>query len=168
MNFELIVAFNKKGVIGKDNTIPWHVPEDLKYFQKTTKGHIIVMGRKTYESLPNGPLKNRINIVITNNPSHYTETETLFFTSMTDVQSVIRRLQYKTNKKVFIIGGNMIYKHFFESCNRYHITVIDNDVDGDTYFPYTLDYFNNNFKKTHEDNVISRVNNTEFTTIIFE
>ena len=98
MNFELIVAFNKKGVIGKDNTIPWHVPEDLKYFQKTTKGHIIVMGRKTYESLPNGPLKNRINIVITNNPSQYTETETLFFTSMTDAQSVIRRLQDKTNK----------------------------------------------------------------------
>ncbi len=168
MNFELIVAFNKKGVIGKDNTIPWNVPEDLKYFQKTTRGHIIVMGRKTYESLTNGPLKNRINVVITNKPTQYTQTESLFFTCMKDSYNLLRDLQDKTKKKVFIIGGNTIYKHFFESCNRFHITVIDNYMDGDIYFPFTLDYLNKNFKKIEEKGFISDVDNIEFQHIVFE
>ena len=62
----LIVAFNKQNVIGFNNTIPWYIPEDLQNFKRLTNNHIIVMGRKTFESFPNGPLKNRIHVVITN------------------------------------------------------------------------------------------------------
>ena len=78
MNFELIVAFNKNNVIGINNTIPWYVPEDFNQFSKTTKDHIVVMGRKTFESLPNGPLKNRINVAITNKKTE-TDNQELFF-----------------------------------------------------------------------------------------
>jgi len=66
MKCELIVACTKDGIIGYNNKIPWHIPEDLKYFRNTTLNSIVIMGRKTFESLPNGYLKNRINIVITN------------------------------------------------------------------------------------------------------
>ena len=68
MEIKFIVAQSKNRVIGNNNTIPWYVPEDLKRFRDLTLHSIVVMGRKTFESLPNGPLKNRINIVITNNP----------------------------------------------------------------------------------------------------
>ena len=64
MNYELIVAMSKNGVIGNNNKLPWYIPEDLVNFSELTKGHIIIMGRKTFESLPNGPLKNRLNVVL--------------------------------------------------------------------------------------------------------
>ena len=103
MNFELIVAFNNKNVIGINNTIPWYVPEDLKQFRKTTKDHIVVMGRKTFESLPNGPLKNRINVVITNKTieSHNAD---VYFCNFDDSFALLEKLQKETEKKVFIIG----------------------------------------------------------------
>jgi dihydrofolate reductase len=71
---ELITALDIDGIIGLDNNLPWHVPEDLAFFKNMTQGHVVIMGRKTFESLPNGPLKNRINIVITRNSSHYKST----------------------------------------------------------------------------------------------
>ena len=63
-NFELVVAMDVDGCIGSNNTIPWSLPEDLKHFKELTENNIVIMGRKTFESLPNGPLKNRMNIVI--------------------------------------------------------------------------------------------------------
>ena len=96
----LIVLFNDKNVIGNDNKIPWYIPEDLKLFQKITKNHIIVMGRKTFESLPNGPLKNRINIVITNQTELYDKSnETLIYTNFSNSFEIFNKLQKKHTKK---------------------------------------------------------------------
>ena len=89
MNFELIFASDINGVIGNNNTIPWYVPEDLSYFRKITTYGIVVMGRKTFESLPNGYLKNRINIVITNNYKNYNNIDnTLIFTDFDNVFTI--------------------------------------------------------------------------------
>jgi hypothetical protein len=79
----LIVCFNQKNVIGAKNAIPWHLPSDLKRFKHLTQGHIVVMGRKTYESLPVKPLPNRINIVITSNPENFEPKENIHFIHIT-------------------------------------------------------------------------------------
>ena len=67
-DFEMVVAVDTNGCIGKANSIPWHLPEDLKHFKELTLNQIVIMGRRTFESLPNGPLKNRLNIVISSQP----------------------------------------------------------------------------------------------------
>ena len=78
----LIVAVNQKNVIGKNNNIPWHISEDLKNFKEVTNNNIIVIGRKTYESLPQKPLPNRINVVITSQPENYENNENIIFTNI--------------------------------------------------------------------------------------
>jgi len=156
MNFELIVAFNNKNVIGNDNKIPWYVPEDLKQFRKTTKNHIVVMGRKTFDSLPNGPLKNRINVVITNKVIN-NDIENLFFCNFVESFTLLKRLQKETEKKVFIIGGNTIYNQYFEYCTKFHITLIDDNNDGDVFFPYNLHLFRNTFQTIVDETHLSNL-----------
>ena len=159
----LIVAFNNKNVIGNNNKIPWYIPEDLKLFQKTTKNHIIVMGRKTFESLPNGPLKNRINIVITNQTELYENSnETLIYTNFENSFALLETLQKETQKEVFIIGGNTIYKQYFEYCTKFHISFINNTQSGDTTFPYNIQYFHDNYT------LVINNKQTDFTYFMFE
>lgn len=122
MNFELIVASDKNGVIGYNNTIPWYIPEDLKRFRQLTLHNIVVMGRKTFESLPNGPLKDRINIVITQNPHQYKNTDSVIYANMDNVFDIIKH--NSANKKVFIIGGSKIYNLFFNYCSIIHLTLV--------------------------------------------
>ena len=91
----------------------------LDAIQKTTKNHIIVMGRKTFESLPNGPLKNRINVVITNQTELYENSnETLIYTNFENSFALLETFQKETQKEVFIIGGNTIYQQYFEYYKR--------------------------------------------------
>ena len=159
----LIVAFNNKNVIGNNNKIPWYIPEDLKLFQKTTKNHIIVMGRKTFESLPNGPLKNRINVVITNQTELYEKSnETLIYTNFVNSFALLETLQKETQKEVFIIGGNTIYKQYFEYCTKFHISFINNTQSGDTTFPYNIQYFHDHYTLVINDE------KTDFTYFMFE
>ena len=164
MDFELIVAFNNKNVIGMNNKIPWHVPNDLKNFKKLTNDNIIVMGRKTFDSLPNGELNNRIHVVITTKPELFNSSNTVYYVNFEESIDIISKLKEKTNKKVFIIGGNDIYNLFFEFCSKFHITTIDNDSEGDVYFQYNIDHFKNNFSKVIEKFYVSyEKNNFEFT-----
>jgi dihydrofolate reductase len=137
--FEMIFASSINGVIGNNNSIPWNVPEDLTHFRKITMDGIVVMGRKTFDSLPNGILKNRINIVITCNINKQNE-DNLIFTDINNVMSVIEDIQKKTNKKVYIIGGSMIYKAFYKYCNVIHHTIIHINIDGDTKFPFDISF----------------------------
>ena len=102
---EAIVAVNKKNIIGNENTIPWYVPEDLQYFRKTTQNHVVIMGRKTYESFPNGPLPKRLNIVLTRTPdkmkhleSTYTNKQ-LLVTTPEDFLSMWKREKDKNSDK---------------------------------------------------------------------
>ena len=168
MDYELIVAMSKNLVIGQNNTIPWHIPEDLKLFKDITMNSIIVMGRKTFDSLPNGPLRNRHHIVITRNPSFYTNFDKVTYCSPGDADNIIKQTR-GVSQKVFIIGGAEIYHLFFYSCAKLHITIIDMIVDGDTYFPYTFDdILDRGFSICDTSNVIvSQHNNINFQKYTF-
>ncbi|NMA96114.1 MAG: dihydrofolate reductase, partial [Clostridiales bacterium] len=117
-----------KGVIGLNNDMPWHLPEDLKYFQRTTMGKTVVMGRKTFESLKK-PLKGRKNIILTRNKS-FAHRSCLVLNSLEDVLAEVRG-----EKETFIIGGAKIYRLFLPYAKRIYMTYIDHEFEGDTFLP---------------------------------
>jgi len=151
---ELIVAFAKNNIIGNNDNIPWHIPEDLIRFRHMTKNNVIVMGRKTFESFPNGPLKDRIHIVLTRTPTSNTITTTcpnVFFVNTENLKETIE--PYKDSKKIFVIGGREIYDLLIDYCDIIHITLVDLEPDGDVVFSYTLDYFVKNYSLFYESNL---------------
>jgi dihydrofolate reductase len=139
---ELIVAFAKNGVIGNNNRIPWHIPEDLIRFRHMTRGNVIVMGRITFDSFPNGPLKDRIHIVLTRTPE-VSNHPNVFFVNTDSLRETVE--PYKEHKKIFVIGGREIYDLLFDYCDLFHITVVNMEPQGDVVFSYDLDYFVNNY-----------------------
>lgn len=130
-----IVAMDDNRVIGKNNQLPWRLPEDLKFFKKVTMGHPVAMGRKTHESIGR-LLPGRKNIVITRNVDFLSD-------GCLIIHSIQEFVQYcKENKEeVFVIGGAEIFKETFEYANRLYITHIHEEFDGDTFFP-EFDYSN--------------------------
>ncbi|AJD91235.1 dihydrofolate reductase [Jeotgalibacillus malaysiensis] len=129
----MISAHDLNRVIGKDGEMPWHLPDDLKYFQKVTSGHSILMGRKTFESM-NGPLKNRKNIVLTRDENWHHEGAIVVKT----LDEGLRILN--ESDEGFVIGGGEIYKMAIDRADRLYITLIHDKFEGDTYFPsYTED-----------------------------
>ncbi len=129
MPFSIIAAIAKNGVIGKDNKIPWDIPEDLEYFYKTICGKPVVMGRKTYESIGK-PIKNSENIVLSHNQSLVLPGCTVFHS----VSDVLARYQ-NVDVEVMIIGGASIYEQFLPYADTMYLTFIANDISGDSYFP---------------------------------
>lgn len=139
----IIVIVDENNGIGKDGDLLCHLPNDLKHFKKLTTGHIIIMGRKTYESLPNGALPNRINIVITSdNADNYP--------GCIVARSVDEALLLTKNKeKVFIIGGGKIYNSTLHLANKLYLTRIHHKFeDVDTFFP-EIDF--NNWELIEEE-----------------
>lgn len=128
MNINMIVAVDSNGGIGKDNKLLWHIPGDLKRFKEITTGKTVVMGRKTFESLPfkNG-LPNRKNIVLTRTPKESTENVTY----INDINIV---LNDNSKEEIFIIGGAEIYKLFMPYCNKLYLTQVFTETDADTFF----------------------------------
>ncbi|WP_216831023.1 dihydrofolate reductase [Alkalihalobacterium elongatum] len=124
-----LVAMDNNRVIGKDNDLPWSLPADLAYFKKVTMGHPIIMGRKTYESIGR-PLPGRENIIITRNQEYSADGCTVMH-SLDDVKKFVDH----SNKETFIIGGAEIFKEAFPIADKLYITHIDEEFDGDTYFP---------------------------------
>lgn len=147
---ELIVAFAKNNIIGNDGKIPWEIPEDLIRFRHMTKGNVIVMGRKTFESFPNGPLKDRIHIVLTRTPE-VSDLPNVFFINTDNLRETLE--SYKKTKKIFVIGGRDIYDLLIDYCEAIHITLVDMEPVGDTVFSYNLDYFLNNYKLFYVSNL---------------
>lgn len=153
---ELIVAKNNNNVIGNNGDLIWHLFKDLQHFRKLTQNQIIVMGRKTYDSLPNGPLKNRINVIITRDPRKYKrEMLDVYFITLEESSFLLDNLQKKYNKSVFIIGGSEIYDYFYPLCHTLHITEVDDVQEGDTYFPITNEQIDSDYlitcKETQRD-----------------
>lgn len=127
----LIVARARNGAIGRDGTIPWHAPEDLAFFQRETLGGAIIMGRKTWDSLPKRPLPRRLNIVVTSTPRG-TEDMTQFV-SLENAREAAHAAGYA---RIYAIGGAGIYSAFLPQADRLLITEVDLDVpDADTFFP---------------------------------
>ncbi|MEZ5493520.1 MAG: dihydrofolate reductase [Pseudomonadales bacterium] len=130
----LIVARTRNGVIGRNNTMPWHLPEDLRYFKRVTLGKPVIMGRNTWESLGK-PLPGRDNIVITRN-SRYSAEGAYIANSLNDAINLATSLASENNSdEIMIIGGAQIYQAALPLVQRAYITEIDADIDGDAFFP---------------------------------
>jgi len=154
--FSIIVAFDKFQLIGKNNKIPWHYPDDLKYFKEKTWDHKVVMGSRTYQSIINylhHPLPNRHHIVITSKPVQYKEVE-----CFSNIEEFLKQYQ-STSEEIFIIGGRMIYEQLIDYADRLYITHINHTFEGDTYFP---NYNKSDFK------LISERTQGELTFCIYE
>jgi dihydrofolate reductase len=124
----IIVAMSSNRVIGVNNTLPWHISEDLKHFKSLTTGHTIIMGRKTYESIGR-PLPNRRNIVISRNiEASYEGAEVVH--SIEDAFSIC-----KNDNEVFVIGGSNIYEQALSLVDYIYITEIKKSFSGDAFFP---------------------------------
>jgi dihydrofolate reductase len=143
MIISLIAALTENRVIGKNNDLPWHLPDDMKYFMKTTSGHLVIMGRKNYESIPEKfrPLPNRTNIVVTRQRNYRAKNCTVVH-SLDDALNLAHQANVD---EVFIIGGAEIYRQGFARADRLYLTEIHAAVDGDTYFP---EFNKNHWKET--------------------
>lgn len=137
--FEIVVACDLNGAIGQNQRIPWHIPQDLKHFQSITQDHTIVMGRKTWESLPSKPLKNRRHIVISSQDQSSLPWDIIHLKSPQTLIDMVTRRRYEATKPIFIIGGEKIYQAFLPYTRTIHYTKVFTRVEGaDAHFK-TLD-----------------------------
>lgn len=128
----LIVAVDQNWAIGKNNQLLVRIPADQKFFRETTTGKVVVMGRKTLESFPNGqPLKNRTNIVLTRNKD-YAVKGAVVVHSMDELHDELKKYN---SEDVFVIGGEKIYEQLLDECDVAHVTKIEFAYDADSYFP---------------------------------
>ena len=126
----IVVAKAKNNIIGKNNELVWHLPEDLKHFRELTTGHTIIMGRKTYESLGN-PLPNRKHIIFNQNPDlKINEENVQVVHSLLEIQDLI-----EGKEEAFVIGGAMIYNFLMPYVKKMYVTEIKKDFEGDAFFP---------------------------------
>lgn len=128
-NISIIVAASQNYAIGKDNDLLWHISDDLKRFKALTSGHTVVMGRRTFDSLPKKPLPKRRNIVLT----HDTEFE---FDGVDVMHTISQVLEAAGGEEeVFVMGGAAIYKQFLPFTQRLYVTWVYEDFEADVYFP---------------------------------
>jgi len=125
----LIVAFDENRVIGKNNKLPWNIPEEMEKFKKATMGNIIIMGRNTFEGIGR-PLPGRINIVITKDESFHYKGVEVFHSVEEALEEAL-----KLGKEVFFIGGESIYRQVTDLVDKFYISYIHGKYDGDSYFP---------------------------------
>jgi dihydrofolate reductase len=125
----IIVAISENYGIGKDNRLLWHIPEDLKRFRRLTMGQCVIMGKKTWESLPRKPLSGRQNVVITDVPDECIDCSTTAYS----VEDAIKKCE--KGKEIFIIGGGSVYRQFMPLADRLYITHIHKKAHADTWFP---------------------------------
>ena len=128
----LIAAVDKNWAIGKDNGLLVSIPADMKFFRETTTGKVVVMGRKTLESFPNGlPLKNRVNIVLTTDYSYQVKDAVIVHSK----EELEEELQKYNSEDIYVIGGESVYRLLLDACDTAHITKIDYAYEADAFFP---------------------------------
>lgn|SRR3989338_4176521 len=146
MTISLIAAIDRNRVIGKDNSLPWKLPADMKRFKELTKGKPVIMGRATFESIGK-PLPNRINIILTRDKNFKAE-------GCVVVHSVGDALKAaKGHEEIMVIGGANVYSQFINIADKMYLTFIEGEFEGDAYFP---EYVERKWKETsreeHEEN----------------
>ncbi|CDD55331.1 MAG: dihydrofolate reductase [[Bacteroides] pectinophilus] len=128
----MIVAVDSNWAIGHKGKLLVSIPEDMQFFRRETTGKVVVMGRKTLESFPNGlPLKNRVNVVITKD-KEYNVKDAIICHSIEEALEVLK--QYN-DEDIYVIGGESVYRQFLPYCSVAHVTKINYSYDADTYFP---------------------------------
>jgi dihydrofolate reductase len=125
-HFKAIAAMSQNQVIGRDNRLPWHLPEELKWFKRTTTGHVLIMGRKTFESIGK-PLPNRRTIILSRTGFSFPGLETVKDISQIEIQNDPREF--------FIIGGAQIFAETLPLCSDLYLTIVKRSVEGDCLFP---------------------------------
>jgi dihydrofolate reductase len=133
--FRAIAAMSLNRVIGAGNKIPWHLPEDFKWFKKMTTGHVIVMGRKTFESIGK-PLPNRTTIVLSRSPLKIRGVSVV--ANLKELDSLDAEL---AGCEIFICGGAQVYEQALPMCSDLYLTLVKRNVEGDTFFPAFEDKF---------------------------
>ena len=126
----LIVAIAENGAIGKNNTLIWHLSDDLKRFKKLTTGHTIIMGRKTFESLPNGALPNRNNVVLTHT-KNLNFPECKMYNSVAEIVTDFK----EGEEENFVIGGGHLYRALLPFAEKIYLTRVHHSFEADVYFP---------------------------------
>jgi dihydrofolate reductase len=131
LKVSLVAAVARGGVIGRDGVLPWHLPEDMARFRELTTGHAVVMGRKTWDSLPNRfrPLPGRRNVVVTRSPEWSAEGAE----RAGSLEEALRLLEHE--ERVFVIGGAEVYATALQYAEELLVTEVDLEIAGDTYFP---------------------------------
>ncbi len=128
----IIVAVDQNWGIGKDNKLLVSIPADMKYFRETTMGNVVVMGRKTLESFPNGlPLKGRTNIVLTRNPDYQVKDAVVVHNE----EELREELKKYPSENIYVIGGASVYEQLLPWCDTAHVTKIDYAYEADSHFP---------------------------------
>lgn len=162
MKILMISAKAANNVIGRGNELPWHIPEDLKFFRETTKGHAVLMGLNTWNSLPYKPLKGRMNFILCpegteiNLPNdHY---EGPFGIEL--VHDINKFLERTDIPDVFIIGGASLYKLFIDKVDELYLTMIEENVEGDVFFPDFSEFL---FERTILESGYSEKENLHYT-----
>ena len=138
-----IVAMDEGRLIGKDGALPWHLPEDLKHFRDLTTGHIVVMGRKTWESLPSKvrPLPGRTNVVISRNPDAIDAPAGVLRARSPEEAIERAREVAREGQRIWIIGGAEIYRATLALCDEVELTVVQGRFEGDAWLPEFEDRF---------------------------
>lgn len=155
-NIAIIVAIAQNFAIGKNNDLLFHLPNDLKRFKKITQGHPVIMGKKTLFSLPNGPLPNRRNIIITDIPGEsFKGCDTVY-----SIEEVIELI--KDEPIAFIIGGGMVYRQFYPIAGKLFLTVVHRDFEADTYFP-TIDF--GEWKEVYREDLHDEKNGFDYSNL---
>jgi dihydrofolate reductase len=133
MEISAIAALSRNRVIGRDNDLPWKLPDDMRFFMETTKGHHVIMGRKNYDSLKGKfkPLPDRTNIIITRQKNLQAPGCII----LNDIEAAVDVARKNSETECFIIGGSEIYKLAMPLTTRLYLTEIDAEIDGDTFFP---------------------------------
>jgi len=155
MKIHLIAAVSENGVIGKKGELPWHIPEDLKRFKKLTMGHVVLMGRKTWESIPEKyrPLPGRTNVVVTRKDDFTLPENVERYASIDDA------LETHKNKDIYVIGGGEIYRQTIDRADRIYLTRVHKEIDGDVFFPEM---------KPNDWTEIDREDHDEFSFLTYE
>ena len=129
MAFKAIAAMSLNRIIGAGNRIPWHLPDDFRWFKRMTTGHVIVMGRKTFESIGK-PLPNRTTLVLTRSSTPLPGVRTI-----SELGQVDARDPELAGREIFICGGAQLYELALPLCSDLYLTLVQREVEGDTFFP---------------------------------
>lgn len=141
MKLIIIAALNRNGVIGRGGTVPWHIPADLQRFKELTMGHTVVMGRKTFESIGK-ILPGRRNVVVTSR----TLPDVEHYHSVDDALKALR-----SEERVFVIGGGKVFEQTIMRADEMMLTRVNNEEEGDTFFPASEQYIIQHFVLTQEE-----------------
>ncbi|HTM66018.1 MAG TPA: dihydrofolate reductase [Flavipsychrobacter sp.] len=136
MILSAIVAISENNAIGKDNQLPWHLPDDLKFFKKTTMGKPVLMGRKTFESLGK-PLRGRLNIVVSHQQDLHLPEGVLLYNNLDEA---LKRLEQEPVDEAFVIGGGKIFEETINDLDRLYVTRVKTVIEGATAFFPEVDH----------------------------